>query len=211
MLGEQIDAAARAVGASSGRRAWLRAAGALAVGVAVGGLGSQGTGEAAKLPRNGSKVGRSAQKGTSRKDKSTTKSGQAFSRQCRNFILTGGPKRTSEFKHIDDDVFISLIPKDATRQTETLLDDHDHSANVNGRGDHVKPIKFDAKVGDQIRIVATNWQPPKCELDEVWIFCADGNGKGKKLLDHTRCSKKQGKKTGQLDGRFLNVTVRIKP
>ena len=200
MLGERIDTAARALGASSDRRQWLRTLGGLALGAAVGGRGAQ----AAAADRAGRKP-------KDKQAKSGTKSGQAFSRNCRQFILTGGPKRTSEFKHIDDDVFISLIPKDATRQTETLLDDHDHSANVNGRGDHVKPIKFDAKVGDQIRIVATNWQPPKCELDEVWIFCADGNGKGKKLLDHTRCSKKQGKKTGQLDGRFLNVTVRIKP
>lgn len=204
MEGERIDTAARTLGAVSGRRRWLRAAGALTV---VGGIGSIGASAAKSSDR-------AAKKATKKSDKKATSgnlSGQGFDRKCKSFILTGGPKRTSEFKHIDDDVSITLIPKDSTRQAESLLDDHDHSANTNGRGDHVKPIKFDAKVGDQIRIVATNWQPPKCELDEIWVFCADGKGGGKKLLDHTRCTKKQGKATGATDGRFLSKTVRLRP
>ena len=127
---------------------------------------------------------------------------------CQRFILAAGKKPTKQFKHIDDDVQIILKPKGASpSQWRVLLDDHNGTPN-GPNGAHFHPIQFNAKIGDRIQVIGTNAEGPKCELDEMYLFCATGGNrnKGKKLMDHYVCSSSQGQKTGK----FFDKTFRIR-
>ncbi len=127
---------------------------------------------------------------------------------CQRFILAAGKKPTKQFKHIDDDVQITLKPKGANpSQWRVLLDDHNGTPN-GPSGAHFHPIQFNAKIGDRIQVVGTNVQGPNCELDSMYLFCATGGNKnkGKKLMDHYVCTSAQGQKTGK----FFDKTFRIR-
>jgi hypothetical protein len=125
---------------------------------------------------------------------------------CKRFILAAGDKPTKQFKHIDDDVQIILKPK-GSGNPRVLLDDHNGTPN-GANGAHFHPLEFNAKIGDRIQVIGTNAQGPKCELDEMYLFCATGQNKkkGVKLMDHYTCSRNEGQRTGK----FFDKTFRIR-
>ncbi|MFM9107468.1 MAG: hypothetical protein ACKOWF_12300 [Chloroflexota bacterium] len=103
--------------------------------------------------------------------------GDAFSRDCDRFVLVGENKRKGEWDNVDDNMRIELFRK-GSRRSEVIWDDtNDGGVNLNGQNFRIK--EFDARVGDRIQITAYNLGG-NCELDEIWLFCADG-GRGKKI------------------------------
>jgi hypothetical protein len=116
---------------------------------------------------------------------------------CTRFILAAGSKKTDKFRHIDDDLQVWVIPKGRKKKSKLVF--KDDSQGPNGpHGRHIQPIKFKAKVGDQLEIIGINAVAGGCELDEMYLFCdsGGGGGKGEKLMDHYECNSSEGGKTG---------------
>jgi hypothetical protein len=202
-----IDRLARMLAAPGSRRCALAAVGALVLGVPAGPL-------AAKKRRSPSSTIKNKRKRAERrrdgKDRggSKDKSGKdSFPRDCRRFVLAGGPDRDDKFKHVDDDVIIELIPKGKKGDRKILLEDDNGSPNGNN-GAHLKVNPFTAKVGDKIHIVARNAVTGGCELDEIWIHCVEGKGGRVRISDAVTPSECRGD-AGKV-GIFLDRTVRIK-
>jgi len=132
--------------------------------------------------------------------------GDAFSRDCERFLLVGENKRKGEWDNVDDNMRIDLFRK-GSKRAEVIWDDTtDTGVNYNGQNFRIK--EFDARVGDRIQVTAYNLGG-NCELDEVWLFCADG-GRGKKIRSAfestTDCA------SGAYPyGAFLEFRFRIKP
>jgi hypothetical protein len=131
----------------------------------------------------------------------------AFPKDCRKFQISAGPSRGDKFKHIDDDLFIELIPKGHNRRRETLLNDDNGSPN-GPNGDHIKGPEFKARVGDRIHVVARNAQEGGCELDEIWLHCIENPGGKIRLFN--RISPRDCRKDADKIGVFFDETKRIR-
>jgi hypothetical protein len=126
----------------------------------------------------------------------------SFSRDCDRFVLVGENKRKGWWDNVDDNMLIELFPK-GSKRSEVIWDDTtDNQVNYQGQPFRIK--EFDARVGDKIQITAYNVEGT-CELDEIWLFCADG-GRGKRMRDaiksNTDCP---------ASGMFWQGKFRIKP
>lgn len=128
-----------------------------------------------------------------------------FSAKCERFLISAGPSKTDRFKHIDDDLFIELLP--AGGNPRVLFKDDNDAPNGPG-GSHPTVDPFTAAVGDRIRIVARNEVAGGCELDAIWLHCLEGKGGSIKLLDAV--TPKECKKDANTVGVFLDKTVRIR-
>jgi hypothetical protein len=128
-----------------------------------------------------------------------------FSATCERFLISAGPSKTDRFKHIDDDMFIELLP--AGSSPKVLFKDDNDAPNGPG-GSHPTVDPFTAEVGDRIRIVARNEVAGGCELDAIWLHCLEGKGGSVKLLDAV--TPKECKKDANTVGVFLDTTVRIR-
>lgn len=128
-----------------------------------------------------------------------------FSSGCDRFILAAGDRRDTKFEHVDDDFGVEIKRKGKKNWERVYVDD-DGFINEDNGNRHADPIKFDARVGDKIRIVASNAEPGGCGLDEIWLFCERG-GDGKRLLKRYYCTDSEKSRTGV----FLDETFRIKP
>lgn len=128
-----------------------------------------------------------------------------FSAKCERFLISAGPSKTDRFKHIDDDLFIELLPAGGTPRV--LFKDDNDAPNGPG-GSHPAVDPFTAAVGDRIRIVARNEEAGGCELDTIWLHCLEGKGGSVKLLDAV--TPKECKKNADTVGVFLDKTVRIR-
>lgn len=128
-----------------------------------------------------------------------------FSAKCERFLISAGPSKTDRFKHIDDDLFIELLP--AGGAPKVLFKDDNNAPNGPG-GSHPTVDPFTAEVGDRIRIVARNEVAGGCELDAIWLHCLEGKGGSVKLLDAV--TPKECKKDANTVGVFLDKTVRIR-
>lgn len=128
-----------------------------------------------------------------------------FSAKCERFLISAGPSKTDRFKHIDDDLFIELLP--AGGNPRVLFKDDNNAPNGPG-GSHPTVDPFTAAVGDRIRIVARNEEAGGCELDAIWLHCLEGKGGSIKLLDAV--TPKECKKDANTVGVFLDKTVRIR-
>ncbi|MCC6315736.1 MAG: hypothetical protein IT337_17195 [Thermomicrobiales bacterium] len=126
-----------------------------------------------------------------------------FDSDCRRFIIAGGDDPKKKLRHVDDDLKIEVRSGSKRKQWKSVFFDNDGAVNVNMKP--LKPIKFKARVGDQIRITAYNRQPPGCELDELWLFCK-GSNRGKKISDRITPDKCSGDEIGA----FLTKMIRIK-
>ena len=128
-----------------------------------------------------------------------------FSASCEQFLISAGPGKTDRFKHIDDDLFIELLPAGGT--PKVLFKDDNDAPNGPG-GSHPTVEPFTAEVGDRIRIVARNEVAGGCELDAIWLHCLEGKGGSIKLLDAV--TPNECKKDANTVGVFLDTTVRIR-
>ncbi|MGI9254814.1 MAG: hypothetical protein ACR2J8_13805 [Thermomicrobiales bacterium] len=129
----------------------------------------------------------------------------SFSRSCDRFILVGENKRKGEWNNVDDNMKIELFRK-GSKRSEILWDDTSDN-NVNNNGVPFKVDEFDARVGDKIQITAYNLSGG-CELDEIWLFCADG-GTGRKV--HSAVKQDSCASGAYPYGQFFQVKFRIKP
>jgi hypothetical protein len=177
MIERGIDRLARALAAPRSRRQAVLAAASAFAGAHV--LPETTKGRASdKKPRN--------QDRNKNKDRKKKGKKSAIPSNCERFVISAGPDKDDKFKHIDDDLFIELIPK--------------------GRNVHrgVKP--FTAKIGDRIHIVATNAEKGGCELDEIWLHCIEGKGGEMRLTKRIRPENCNGDQLGS----FLNALIRIR-
>jgi hypothetical protein len=149
-----------------------------------------------------------SRKGSGKKNKKKRKDKAketGFSASCERFLISAGPSKTDRFKHIDDDLFIELLPAGGTPRV--LFKDDNDAPNGPG-GSHPTVDPFTAQVGDRIRIVARNEEAGGCELDAIWLHCLEGKGGSVKLLDAV--TPKECKKDANTVGVFLDKTVRIR-
>lgn len=144
-------------------------------------------------------------KGNGKKQGKNKARESGFSAKCERFLISAGPSKTDRFKHIDDDLFIELLPAGGTPRV--LFRDDNDAPNGPG-GSHPTVDPFTAEVGDRIRIVARNEEPGGCELDAIWLHCLEGKGGSVKLLDAV--TPKACKKNADTVGVFLDKTVRIR-
>jgi hypothetical protein len=126
-------------------------------------------------------------------------------RNCERFVISAGPDEKDKFKHIDDDLFIELIPKGRNVHREVLLKD-DNGLPNGDNGKHLSVKPFTAKIGDRIHIVATNAEKGGCELDEIWLHCIEGKGGEMRLTKRIKPEKCNGDQLGA----FLNALIRIR-
>jgi hypothetical protein len=95
---------------------------------------------------------------------------RAYNDNCRRFTLSAGQNERKEID-VDDDLIVYL-------NDEKIFKDRD---GVIGIGlEPIEPIKFKARVGDKLRIVAKDGQGPCFSLSPLWLHCRDG-GSPKKL------------------------------
>ena len=92
----------------------------------------------------------------------------AYPGTCRRFVLSGGPLPDDEI-FVDDDLTVRL-------NGDPIFVDGDGSAN------YLEPIRFAARAGDQLRIVAADAQPSCRGLGTLYLHCRTG-GKARKLSD----------------------------
>lgn len=149
--------------------------------------------------------GKSRSKGKGKKNGKDKAKETGFSATCKRFLISAGPTKTDRFKHIDDDLFIELLP--AGGNPKVLFKDDNNAPNGPG-GSHPTVDPFTAKVGDRIRIVARNEVAGGCELDAIWLHCLEGKGGSVKLLD--AITPNECKKDADTVGVFLDTTVRIR-
>jgi hypothetical protein len=123
----------------------------------------------------------------------------AFDRNCSQFVLAGRDDRN--FEHVDDNLFVEVQAKGSRRWKAVWDDRTDDNVNFQGEPFRIRP--FRARVGDKIRISAYNVEG-SCDLDEVWLYCANGRGTGKRVLS------RYGPKSCA-PGKFFEETFRIKP
>jgi hypothetical protein len=154
--------------------------------------------------RSGGKS-RSNGKGKSKKKGKDKTKETGFSANCEQFLISAGPTKTDRFKHIDDDLFIELLP--AGGNPKVLFKDDNDAPNGPG-GSHPAVDPFTAQVGDRIRIVARNEEAGGCELDAIWLHCLEGKGGSIKLLDAV--TPNECKKDADTVGVFLDTTVRVR-
>jgi hypothetical protein len=152
--------------------------------------------------RDGGKT-RSRDKGKKNGEDKAKETG--FSASCERFLISAGPSKTDRFKHIDDDLFIELLPAGGT--PKVLFKDDNDAPNGPG-GSHPTVDPFAAEVGDRIRLVARNEVVGGCELDAIWLHCLEGKGGSVKLLDAV--TPNECKKDANAVGVFLDTTVRIR-
>jgi hypothetical protein len=76
---------------------------------------------------------------------------------CEEWILSGG-EDPAALIHVDDDLRVDL-------NGDTIFNDQDTFA------DQHPPIAFAAAVGDELRVVATDKQPPCRSLSPLWLHC----------------------------------------
>lgn len=88
----------------------------------------------------------------------------AYSSTCRRFILSGGKRRGKEID-VDDDLTVYV-------DGEAIFEDEDRKIGNNLVA--IEPIKFKARVGDKLRIVATDGQGPCRSLSQLWLHCKEG-------------------------------------
>lgn len=150
------------------------------------------------------KKSRGKDKGKGKKGKDKAKE-TGFSSSCERFLISAGPSKTDRFKHIDDDLFIELLPAGGT--PKVLFKDDNDAPNGPG-GSHPTVEPFTAEVGDRIRFVARNEEAGGCELDAIWLHCLEGKGGSVKLLD--AITPKECQKNANTVGVFLDTTVRIR-
>jgi hypothetical protein len=124
----------------------------------------------------------------------------AFDRNCDEFVLAA--RNEKKFRHVDDNLLVEVQPKNSNRW-RVVWDDTDDN-NVNFEGEPFRIKRFRAEVGDRLRIRAFNLEGP-CDLDEIWLFCANGRGSGRRLLQRF------GPDNTCPEGEFLDETVRIRP
>jgi hypothetical protein len=196
MIERGIDRLSRALTAPhSRRRAMLAAALVL--------TGAQGLPAAAQRRATGNKPKTQRQhknKDGKKKDKKST-----IPRSCERFVISAGPEKNDTFKHIDDDLFIELIPKGRNVHREVLLKD-DNGLPNGDNGKHLTVKPFTAQIGDRIHIVATNAEKGGCELDEIWLHCIEGKGGEMRLTKRIKPEKCNGDQLGA----FLNALIRIR-
>jgi hypothetical protein len=178
-----VDLIARALATSGSRRQALAVAGALMVGA-----------DTAHARR--------------RRKSERRRSGRrtAFSRKCKRFVISAGPNENEEFQHIDDDVEITIIPRDGGAP-KTVFNDNNNGPN-GPNGDHLSVPPFTARVGDQVHIIARNEVAGGCELDEIWLHCIEGRGGSVKLTDSI--SPEECASDANKIGVFFDTKVRIK-
>jgi hypothetical protein len=148
---------------------------------------------------------RNRSKGNGKKKRKAKAKETGFSAKCERFLISAGPSKTDRFKHIDDDLFIELLP--AGGNPKVLFKDDNNAPNGPG-GSHPTVDPFTAKIGDRIRIVARNEVAGGCELDAIWLHCLEGKGGSVKLLDAV--TPKECKKNADTVGVFVDTTVRIR-
>lgn len=149
--------------------------------------------------------GKSRSKGKGKKKGKGKAKETGFSASCERFLISAGPSKTDRFKHIDDDLFIELLPAGGT--PKVLFKDDNNAPNGPG-GSHPTVDPFIAEVGDRIRIVARNEEAGGCELDAIWLHCLEGKGGSVKLLDAV--SPAECKKNANTVGVFVDTMVRIR-
>ena len=93
---------------------------------------------------------------------------QAYPGTCRRFVLSGGPSPDDEIL-VDDDLTVRLNGR-------TIFEDGDGSASL------IAPIRFSARAGDRLRIIAADAQEFCRELGPLYLHCRTG-GKARKLSD----------------------------
>ncbi len=155
--------------------------------------------------KRGEGKSRNKNKSNGKKKRKVKAKETGFSAKCERFLISAGPSKTDRFKHIDDDLFIELLPAGGTPRV--LFKDDNDAPNGPG-GSHPTVDPFTAEVGDRIRIVARNEAAGGCELDAIWLHCLDGKGGSVKLLDAV--TPKECKKDANKVGVFLDTTVRIR-
>jgi hypothetical protein len=198
-----IDRLALALAASGSRRGAIVACSALlAAGGAVPVFGKR---RGRRDPADSGKRRQRSRKQRDGRRRDGKKEG--FDRDCRRFVLAGGPDRDDKFKHIDDDVLIELISKGRNSEVKVLLEDDNDEPNGDD-GSHLKVSPFTARVGDKIRIVARNEVVGGCELDEIWLHCIEGRGGKVKLADAV--TPEECRADANRVGVFEERTVRIR-
>jgi hypothetical protein len=90
----------------------------------------------------------------------------AFPESCRFFALSGSRNIRKNFIY-DDDMTITLIRRNGER--ETLLRDRDGKIGVNN--DSVAPIRFAARPGDWVRIVARDRTGLCYSMEDLVLHC----------------------------------------
>lgn len=155
--------------------------------------------------KRGDGKSRNKTKGNGKKKRKDKARETGFPASCERFLISAGPSKTDRFKHIDDDLFIELLP--AGGNPRVLFKDDNDAPNGPG-GSHPTVDPFTAEVGDRIRIVARNEEAGGCELDAIWLHCLEGKGGSVKLLDAV--TPKECKKDANTVGVFLDTTVRIR-
>lgn len=139
--------------------------------------------------------------------------GAAFDRRCSEFIISGGKKKNKKLDDVDDDLLIELQRQGSTNW-EVIFEDDNGGVNGGFGFRPIPPIRFRARVGDKLRITATNVQAGGCSLDALWLHCAKtkkrGNerAKGKRLTDAYVCPSNQANRE---DFVFLERVVVISP
>jgi hypothetical protein len=90
----------------------------------------------------------------------------AFPASCRHFAISGSRNIRKNFIY-DDDMAITLIRRNGER--ETLLRDRDGKIGVGN--DSVAPLKFSARPGDWIRIVARDRTGNCYSMEDLVLHC----------------------------------------
>jgi hypothetical protein len=196
MIERGIDRLARALAAPHSRRQAVHTVAAALTGVHALPAAAQHPGTD-KKPRN---QDRNKNKDRKKNDKKST-----IPRNCERFVISAGPDKDDKFKHIDDDLFIELIPKGRNVHREVLLKD-DNGLPNGDNGKHLSVKPFTAKIGDRIHIVATNAEKGGCELDEIWLHCIESKGGEMRLTKRIKPENCNGDQLGA----FLNALIRIR-
>ena len=90
----------------------------------------------------------------------------AFPQSCRFFAISGSRNVRKNFIY-DDDMAITLIRRNGER--ETLLRDRDGKIGINNES--VAPIKFAARPGDWVRIVARDRTGNCYSMEDLVLHC----------------------------------------
>ena len=96
----------------------------------------------------------------------------AFPNSCERFILSAGKNVTKEID-VDDDLSVFLNDK-------AIFRDNDGVIGIGLKA--IEPIRFRARVGDTLRIVARDGEGPCHSLSPLWLHCRDG-GEPRKLTN----------------------------
>lgn len=118
----------------------------------------------------------------------------AFPAGCRRFTLSGGKKRGKEID-VDDDLSVYV-------NGDRIFRDEDGVIGIDLEA--IEPIKFRARVGDRLRIVATDGEGPCRSLSALWLHCKDG-GEARRLTSGVAETCREGRPART----FFDETYRI--